>query len=144
MFFGTFEYLLDDKNRLVVPKKFRESLTKKLYVLKGFDGCLSVYLEGDFQNYMSKLEKLPFEDKMARDVLRIALASVIEVEVDKASRIQIPTQVIKSYGITKEVTVVGVIDHFEIWSKDKWQDYKLDNERRFEEKQQDLLDKYHG
>ena len=144
MYYGSFAYNLDDKNRLVIPKRFRDSISKKLYILKGYEGCLSIFNESDFSSYMSKLENLPFEDKLSRDVLRISLASIVEVEVDKANRIQIPTQIIKDYGISKEVIVNGVINHFEVWSKDKWEEYKLDNERNFENKQQDLFDKYHG
>ena len=47
MYFGYYEHLLDEKGRLSLPRKLREGLSEGslLYVLKGFEGCLSVYNE---------------------------------------------------------------------------------------------------
>jgi MraZ protein len=58
-----------------------------------------------------------------REFLRTILSSVVEMEADKVGRIQIPTPIIKKYNIEKEVVVVGVGDHVEIWSQSKWNEY---------------------
>lgn len=144
MFFGSYNHLLDDKNRLLIPSKFRGLVGSKLYILKGYDGCLSLYTFEDFEKYVSHFQELPFENKLSRDVTRIALASVSELEVDKASRVQIPTALISKYSITKEVVVVGMIDHLEVWSKSSWEAYEKENESKFEEKQEKLLEKKNG
>lgn len=141
MFFGSYEHLLDEKNRLVIPSKFRGLVGSKLYILKGFDGCLSLFTEKDFKAYLEKLSNLEFGDKLARDVQRISLSTVFDLEVDKASRIQIPTALVNKYHITHEVTVVGMIDHIEVWSKAKWEEYLLANEKDFEAKSEKLLNK---
>ena len=144
MFFGSYIHLLDEKNRLLIPSKFRGLVGSKLYILKGYDGCLSLYTFEDFEKYISHFQELRFEDKLARDVTRIALASVSELEVDKASRVQIPMALISKYSISKEVVVVGMIDHLEVWSKEVWEAYEKENESKFEEKQQTLLEKKNG
>ena len=42
MFFGHYEHSLDDKGRLLLPRKIKEELKENspLYVLKGYEGCL--------------------------------------------------------------------------------------------------------
>lgn len=141
MFFGSYEHLLDEKNRLVIPSKFRGLLGSKVYILKGFDGCLSLFTENDFNAYLKKLSNLEFGDKLAREVQRISLSTVFDLEVDKASRIQIPTALVNKYHITHEVTVVGMIDHIEVWSKEKWNEYVSINEKNYEVSSEKLLKK---
>lgn len=141
MFFGSYFHLLDDKNRLYLPSKLRIQCGAKLFVLKGYDGCLSIYTEETFKKFINELSSLSFSDHLSRDVSRIALSSVSELEFDKANRIQIPTALIERYKISKDVVVLGVIDHIEIWSKDKWENYLKENEKDFENKSELLLKK---
>lgn len=134
MFFGTFEHNLDSKNRLVVPSRFVKLLSnKKLYIMRGYEGCLSLYPEEDFEKYIAKIQSFPFESKSSRDIARISLSSVYELSLDSVKRVQIPTALVEKYKISKEVVVLGMVDHIEIWSKKKWDKYLLDNEDKFEE-----------
>lgn len=139
MFFGSYEYQLDEKNRLIVPAKFRGQLGTTVYILKGYDGCISIYTEADFQKYITRLENLPFEKEKARLHQRVLLGSVDELNIDKQGRLQIPLKTIKKYGITKEVVILGVLDHLEIWSREKYADYINENEEEFEKNAEDLL-----
>ena len=139
MFFGSFAHSLDDKNRLLIPSKLRSHLGTKLFIMKGYEGSLSLYPEDEFEKYLTKLQNLPYESKTSRDIERIALSSVFELDIDKVNRIQIPTALINKYKISKEVVVVGLLDHIEIWSKEKWEKYLDDNESEFESKSEELL-----
>ncbi len=139
MFFGSFEHTLDEKNRLLIPSRLRGELGSKVFIMKGYEGSLSLYPENQFSKYIEKLEHLPYESKLSRDIERISLSSVFEIDVDKVNRIQIPTALINKYSISKEVVVVGVINHIEIWSKAKWEEYLKTNEKEFEAKSEELL-----
>ena len=139
MFFGSFEHTLDNKNRLLLPSRFRGELGSKLFVMKGYEGSLAIYPQEQFDKYLAKLQSLPFESKLSRDFERVALSSVFELDVDKVNRIQIPTALVNKYSISKNVVVVGLIDHIEVWSKDKWDAYVKDNEAEYEEKSEELL-----
>ena len=139
MFFGSFEHTLDEKNRLLIPSRLRGQAGSKLFIMKGYEGSLSIYPEVEFEKYLTKLESLPYESKISRDIERISLSSVFELEVDKANRIQIPTALINKYGISKDVVVVGVLNHIEVWSLEKWNAYLKDNEAEFESKSEELL-----
>jgi len=133
MFFGTFERNLDEKNRLTLPSKLREELGVKVFIMKGFDGCLSIYKEVEFAKLVKEINSLPFNEKNSRDYLRIQLASVVELGVDKAGRVQIPTQLVNKYQISKDVTVIGAADHVEVWSKQTYENYLESVESSFEE-----------
>jgi len=134
MFFGNYEHSLDDKGRLLLPRKIKEVLgaSPLLYVLKGFDGCLAVYSENDFQKLISEAEKISFNKKNSRDYLRIMLGSVVELNVDKVGRIQLPSQTLNKYHINKNVIIIGVGDHFEIWDKVSYEEYEKVTNENFE------------
>lgn len=133
MFFGSFEHNLDDKGRLVIPRKMREEAGVKLFIMKGFDGALSIYKELEFNRLVKEFNELPFNKKATRDYLRIQLASTCELEVDKAGRVQIPTQLLNKYQISKTVMVVGCGDHIEVWDKVAFDKYEAQVTKEFEE-----------
>lgn len=139
MLFGSFEHQLDEKGRIILPSKLRTALSEKLYIIKGYEGCLSVFCEKDFENYIKKIQELPYNEKLTRDVVRVAMSSVSELIVDKQFRIQLPKEVIERYKISKELTIVGVIDHIEIWNRDKWVEYLALNEQQFDSNSENLL-----
>ena len=133
MFFGSYSHSLDDKNRLMIPSKMRESLSSKLFMMRGFDGAISVYEQEAFNALMNKLEKMAFLKKDTRSFLRTQLANTYELDVDKLGRIQIPTPIINKFNIGKEVIVLGACDHIEIWDKKAYEAYQAENEARFED-----------
>ncbi|MDD3938640.1 MAG: division/cell wall cluster transcriptional repressor MraZ [Bacilli bacterium] len=138
MFFGSYSHTLDNKGRLMIPAKMRNEAGGRLYVLKGYEGSLSVYKEVDFQSLTSALENLSYNQRDTRDVQRITLASVVELEVDAQGRIQLPSKLLSDYKISRSVVVVGVINHFEIWDAATWENYLKQNEKDYEAKAEKL------
>ena len=132
MFFGYFEHNLDAKGRLIIPAKMREETGDKVYILKGFDGALAIYKEEKFLEVMKEGEKLHFNKASSRDYLRAMLSSVCELEIDKIGRVQIPTTLLNRYGIGKELVIIGVGDHIEVWDKSAYQVYEERINREFE------------
>lgn len=43
MFIGEYQHAIDNKNRIIVPSKFRETLGDNFVITKGLDGCLYIY-----------------------------------------------------------------------------------------------------
>jgi len=122
----------------MIPAKMRNEAGGRLYVLKGYEGSLSVYKEVDFQSLTSALENLSYNQRDTRDVQRITLASVVELEVDAQGRIQLPSKLLSDYKISRSVVVVGVINHFEIWDAATWENYLKQNEKDYEAKAEKL------
>ena len=133
MFFGNYSHSLDDKGRLVIPRKMRDELGFKIYIMKGYDGALSIYKEEAFVKLVEELERLSFNKKENRDYLRLKLASVTDLDVDKMGRVQLPQALLTKYHIGKDVVVLGVSDHIEVWDEKKYQEYLSSIEDSFEE-----------
>ena len=135
MYFGSYSHTLDDKGRLFIPRQLKNGLSEgsKLYIMQGFEGCLSVYNESEFQKLINECSSLSYNKKNSRAYLRVMLASVSELIVDKVGRIQLPAAILNKYQISREVVVVGIIDHFEIWDSVKFNNYQNEANDHFEE-----------
>ena len=134
MFFGSYQHTLDAKGRMTIPSRMKDEVGSILFIMKGFDGCISVYKEEDFQNKMNELKKLPFNQLDSRDYIRAELSSVVDLEVDDVGRVLLPKKVLQSYNIGKKIMIVGMLDHFEIWDLDAWNDYIDEKNKQYEEK----------
>ena len=73
----------------------------------------------------ARLNTLPLNDKSEeRAVRRTLLASAAEAEADAQGRVLVP-QHLKDYaGIKRDVVIIGMLHHAEIWAKEKWEQYQ--------------------
>ena len=110
----------------------REQLGYKVYIMKGFEGSLSLYNEERYQKLVEEFSRLSFNQSKVRDYLRLQFASTYEMEVDKLGRVQIPTALLTKYNISKEVLVLGIGDHIEVWDKAKYEEYENGIKDEFE------------
>lgn len=133
MFFGRYNHSLDDKGRLVIPSKMRDQFSRLIYIMKGYDGALSIYKEQEFQKLVEQAEKLDFNKKNTRIYLRNQLASTCELELDKQGRVQIPAQLLSQYKINKDVVIIGVGDHIEVWDRAMYEKYEIEADNNFED-----------
>jgi len=125
MFAGRFEYALDDKNRISIPSKFRETLSIQYdmrLILTNLDSCIVAYPYQEWLNIQERIEKLGAIRKEAREFLRFFYSGVSECTIDRLGRILIP-QSLKTYAqIKKNVTIVGMNKKIEIWAQEKWEE----------------------
>ena len=138
MFFGSFAHTLDEKGRLMIPRKMREELGYKAYIMQGFDGSLSVYTEERFALLSEEFSKLPFNMRKNRDYLRAQFATTYEMDVDKLGRVQIPTALLKKFDISRNVTVLGMGDHIEIWDSAKYEAYEAEAIENFDKNAEEI------
>lgn len=131
MLMGEFHHNIDEKNRLVIPSKFREELGEVFIVTRGLDGCLFVYSQTEWTKITEKLKTLPFTQANARKFTRFLLSGAIEAELDKSGRVGITSPLIEYAGITKECVIIGANDRLEIWSKEYWDKFMEDNNDEF-------------
>ena len=116
---GEYQHNIDAKGRLIFPIKLRESLGEHFVIFKGLDHCISVYSQEKRNAFEAQLAALPSK---ARKVQRFFSAN-FECEPDAQGRILIP-QTLREYAeLKKDVTIIGMIDHVEIWDSDKWKQY---------------------
>lgn len=120
---GEYHHNIDDKNRLIIPSKFREKLGDSFIVTRGIEGCLFVYDKESWERIVNRLESLPFTKKDARSFMRFFLSGATDLEFDKQGRITINQPLISYASIKKECVVVGVGERLEIWALDKWEEF---------------------
>jgi len=124
MFMGTFSHSLDAKGRLIVPSKLREGLGENFIITKNLDHCLGIYPESEWQKFTASLETLPkISSEVARRLRRFYFGNSITLESDKQGRVLIPNDLREYAGLTKDITLVGVDDHIEVWDTDAWTAY---------------------
>ena len=131
-FFGTYYRSLDEKNRLQLPSKLVGEMPQRLYVLKGFEGCLSVYEEPEFKALLKRLSELSYLDPSKRRFIRLATSSAVPLDVDSHGRIGISKDLVDAYHIGRDVAVIGVLDHFEVWDKAAYERYHAESEPLYE------------
>ena len=108
----------------MIPRKMREELGFKVYIMKGFDGSLSIYTVERYQKLVEEFNKLSFTQQRNRDYLRVQFASTYEMDVDKLGRLQLPTALLNKFNISRNVIVLGIGDHIEIWDAKKYEEYE--------------------
>ncbi|BBF43015.1 cell division protein MraZ [Lachnospiraceae bacterium KM106-2] len=120
MFMGEYNHTIDTKGRIIVPSKLRDALGDEFVVTLGLDGCLFVYPNDEWLNFVNQLKGLP-GTKDARQLQRYFMAGAVTCEADKQGRILIPSKLREHAGLEKDVVFVGVLSKIEIWSKERWE-----------------------
>ena len=122
MFSGEFHYKIDAKGRVSVPAQFKNASDGSFFVTRGQDGNLLVYDEAGFRRRSLEIEKQYGGGKEARSVKRMFFRGGPLQECDSHNRIRIPVQLVEFAAIDKEVVIIGMNSHFEIWSKERWEE----------------------
>ncbi|HHY69656.1 MAG TPA: division/cell wall cluster transcriptional repressor MraZ [Bacillota bacterium] len=130
-FVGEYLHTVDDKGRLALPVKFRDSLGPRFIIARGLDKCLFVYPHEEWSNIMDKLKALPLNQKDGRNFVRYFLSGATEVEPDKQGRVILQQNLRDYAGLNKEVFVLGVGSRIEIWDKETWENAKRELEDEF-------------
>ncbi|EFM12810.1 MraZ protein [Paenibacillus curdlanolyticus YK9] len=140
MFMGEHQHSIDDKGRLIIPSKFRESLGDTFIVTRGLDNCLFVYPRNEWSVLEQKLKALPLMKSDARAITRFFFSGATECELDKQGRVNLPKHLCEYAKLDKECVVLGVSSRVEIWSKETWAGYYEQSEEAFNEIAEKLVD----
>jgi MraZ protein len=125
MFTGRYEYAIDDKGRLSIPAKFRETLLSHygpaLVITNHLDGCLVGYPAKEWEALQDRIEKSDAAlKKEAKDVLRFFYSGAMECPIDRLGRILVP-QSLRGFGVIKKnVVIIGMNKKIEIWAEEAW------------------------
>lgn len=122
---GTHPRTLDEKKRLILPKRVREQLgePKLLYLTPGPEQSLWLYTRESLERQAEKFDQLPPADSEGRIFRRVYFAQTEEVEVDRAGRILLPDRLLQLATLERDVVLLGVRDHLELWDQQRWQAY---------------------
>jgi MraZ protein len=124
---GTYECTLDSKGRILLPsalKKQLDSLLQEGFVLKRsvFQPCLELHPMSEWNQVMSKINKLNRFVKKNNDFIRQFTAGLKNVEIDTSGRLQISKDLIQFAKLERNIVVAAAINVIEIWDKDLYED----------------------
>lgn len=134
MFLGEHEHTIDDKNRLTLPARFRDSFPDGLVLTRGMDSCITAHPRADWDRLVEqRLGQLDPLNADSRTMQRYFFSSAAEVAPDRQGRVMVPGPLLQYAGITRDVVVAGVYDHLEIWDRAAWRELVKQVEGRAED-----------
>ena len=116
---GSAESTLDDKGRVNIPIRFREYFQGKLFITRGMDKCAMIMTEAVCQNFEQAERNSDALNQQEREAIKNKhLRLIVEVELDKAGRIAIPSNIRKYANLTRNCLVIRDEDRLFIWDSD--------------------------
>jgi MraZ protein len=121
MLLGEYEHMIDEKNRLTLPAKFRRAFEDGIVVTRGLDGCVYAWPPAAFEDYRdTTLSTLHPLSQQGRRMRRHFFSGASETTPDKQGRVSIPPALLEHAKLGRDVVVAGVNDHLEIWDRAAW------------------------
>lgn len=125
---GSKQYNLDAKSRLTLPASYRKEFSESVCLIPLKDALYGFTPEG-FELWVNSFfnrDGRTFDPRNRRDVAlkRMLTGNTVTVDIDSAGRValgKIDAAARARLGIQKDVTVVGVGDHFEVWDTAQWE-----------------------
>jgi MraZ protein len=133
MFRGSSYHTIDNKGRIIIPARFRDLVSRNGgdgLMLSSMDGCLVAYPYEKWTEVENKILRLAEKSTAMRRFRRVFIGGSSDCPLDKNGRILVPPS-LREYGsLEKDIVLVGVLDHFEIWARDRWdaENRRLDDE----------------
>ena len=130
MFRGSSSHTIDAKGRVNIPTRFRELIRNNGgngLILSGpglDEKGLVAYPYKSWEKVEEKILQMAEKNRAMRRFRRIFIGESAECPIDRQGRILIPQSLRDYAGLEKDIVLVGVLDHFEIWSLDNWNDEK--------------------
>jgi MraZ protein len=116
VFQGASALTLDAKGRMSIPSRYRDALQTqaegRVTITKHPDGCLLLFPRPEWEIFRDKVDKLPMNATWWK---RIFLGNAMDVEMDGAGRVLVSPELRTAGGLEKEVTLLGMGRHFELW-----------------------------
>ncbi len=124
IFRGRYQHSLDDKGRVAIPQRFRDSLESQeknvsLVITVEPDECLVVYPESSWRELEEKVSSLPQMNEDLKTYLRFTIGWATDVQPDRQGRILIPQPLREFAHLDRDVWFVGLLNKFEIWNGDR-------------------------
>ena len=124
MLIGEFHNKIDDKNRLAVPKKFRDELTLPYVLTKGYENSLVLVDSQSWQEITREIQSNSYILKSLRETTRFLVGGAVELSLDQQGRITIPKHLMSFASLTKNVVIVGLMRWVEIWDEAQWEKHQ--------------------
>jgi MraZ protein len=99
------------------------------------DRCLVAFPFNKWHEIETKILSMAEKSAKMRRFRRVFIGGAFECNCDKQDRILIPPSLRQYAALDKEIVLVGVLDHFEIWSRDNWENENKVQEEDMQEEE---------
>lgn len=124
MFYGEFDYKIDDKGRVPIPPKFRNALKDGVVLTPGQEKCLTVYTPQEWKKVADQMTSSGLTRSKMRRLSRAIFSTAFSTKIDNQGRIAIPPPLREHAGIAEDAVVAGANTYLEIWDKSQWEEEK--------------------
>ena len=125
VFQGPAALTLDGKGRIAMPARHRELLAamsvNQLTITKHPEGSLMIFPRPAWETFRDRVAALPME---ASGWKRVFLGNAMDVEIDASSRVLISPELRASAGLVRDVMLLGMGSHFELWDAQRHADHE--------------------
>lgn len=115
---GEYRHAIDVKNRLFIPAKFREQLGESFIITRKMERCLALYSDVEWQKFTDKLNTLP--DSIVGEIKQFLFPKTMWATPDAQGRVVITPELRGYADLDKNVVIIGVGDHAQIWAENRW------------------------
>jgi len=125
IFYGSFDLTIDDKNRLVIPADVRGQINPErdgnaFFLVNGDNEIPWLYTETYYSHLATQYDTDLTPSTELMEYYRATFADASRIEWDKQFRMLIPTRVLAPLAIEKDITLIGVNNHLELWNQQAW------------------------
>ena len=116
-------HTMDAKGRIIIPTRFREAIRMggDTIVVTRMDSALTAYTLEEWGKIESKVLALAETSPMTRRFRRFYIGGASECVLDRQGRVLIAPMLRQYADLKKEVVIIGQINHFEIWDRQRFE-----------------------
>lgn len=124
MFYGEYDYKIDEKGRVPVPPKFRDALKSGMVLAPGAEKCITVYTVPEWKKVSARFTDSGLARSKMRRLSRALFSTAFSTRIDNQGRIPVPAPLREHAGMTDDVVIAGANTYLEIWDKEAWEEEK--------------------
>jgi len=127
---GNYEAKLDDSNRFILPAPLRKCMDPEAFA----DGLVVVPREQGKRLWLypaalydrilqiaTSARRRLAPEQTTQQVKRLFYGLITKIEVDKQGRVTLPDRDVREAALGRDIVLVGVDDHIELWNREDWQ-----------------------
>lgn len=137
MYFGESQTVLDDKGRITIPRRLRETMNVlghiQWFMARGFDQSIFLFPRDEWDKIRLQAGRHSSMNAQAIDFRRMFFGSVAEAQADRQGRMPVPAHLREYAKLDKEVVLIGVDKNLELWSREVWRAYEADKQPDYKE-----------
>jgi MraZ protein len=124
MFYGEYDYKIDEKGRVAIPPRFRRELKDGVVLSPGVEKCINMYPLSEWRKLATSLTSSPLTQNKMRRLKRAIFSTAFNVAIDGQGRVALPIPLREHAEIQEDVVVTGANNYLEIWNQVLWEEEK--------------------